>query len=51
MEEVTPEFWEAGLAVNLHHHFFAAQAVAPQMTEAGGGSITDRGLFTDEPAA
>ena len=43
MEEVTPEFWEASLAVNLRHHFFAAQAVAPQMTEAGGGSIISLG--------
>src|SRR5262249_15172855 len=30
-------------AVNLRHHFFAAQAVAPQMAGAGGGSIINMG--------
>jgi NAD(P)-dependent dehydrogenase (short-subunit alcohol dehydrogenase family) len=43
MEEVTPAYWDENLAVNLRHHFFAAQAVAPQMTEAGGGSIVNLG--------
>ena len=28
-----------GMAVNLRHQFFAAQAVAPAMKAAGGGSI------------
>jgi D-xylose 1-dehydrogenase len=37
--EVTPEFWDERMAVNLRHHFFAIQAVAPGMTRAGGGSI------------
>ena len=27
------------MAVNLRHHFFAAQTVAPMMRDAGGGSI------------
>ncbi len=38
-EDVTPASWNAGMAANLHHHFFAAQAVAPGMKAAGGGSI------------
>jgi len=38
-EDVTPDSWNAGLAANLHHQFFAAQAVAPGMKAAGGGSI------------
>jgi D-xylose 1-dehydrogenase len=37
--EVTPEYWDQRMAVNLRHHFFAAQAVTPGMTRAGGGSI------------
>lgn len=37
--EVTPEYWDERMAVNLRHHFFAAQAVAPGMKNAGGGSI------------
>ena len=37
--EVTPEFWDNTMAVNLRHYFFATQAVLPGMTEAGGGSI------------
>jgi NAD(P)-dependent dehydrogenase (short-subunit alcohol dehydrogenase family) len=37
--EVTPEYWDERMAVNLRHQFFAMQAVAPGMAAAGGGSI------------
>jgi len=37
--EVTPEYWDQRMDVNLRHHFFAAQAVVPGMTGTGGGSI------------
>jgi NAD(P)-dependent dehydrogenase (short-subunit alcohol dehydrogenase family) len=37
--EVTPEYWDQRIAVNLKHQFFAAQAVAPGMAGAGGGSV------------
>lgn len=37
--DLTPEYWDERMAVNLRHHFFAIQAVVPRMTEAGGGSI------------
>jgi D-xylose 1-dehydrogenase len=37
--EVTPEYWDERIAVNLRHQFFAIQAVAPAMGAAGGGSI------------
>ncbi|MBT9330047.1 SDR family NAD(P)-dependent oxidoreductase [Paracidobacterium acidisoli] len=37
--EVTPEYWDEMMAVNLRHHFFAIQAVAPGMKALGGGSI------------
>lgn len=39
VEEVTPEFWDRTIAVNLKHQFFAAQAVLPAMKRAGEGSI------------
>lgn len=37
--DVTPEYYENRMAINLRHHFFAAQAVAPGMKAAGTGSI------------
>jgi NAD(P)-dependent dehydrogenase (short-subunit alcohol dehydrogenase family) len=43
MEDVTPEFWDDRLALNLRHYFFAIQAVAPAMADAGGGSIVNMG--------
>jgi NAD(P)-dependent dehydrogenase (short-subunit alcohol dehydrogenase family) len=43
LESVTPEYWDDALAVNLRHHFFAAQAAAPGMARAGGGSIINLG--------
>jgi NAD(P)-dependent dehydrogenase (short-subunit alcohol dehydrogenase family) len=38
-EEVTPEYWDQTIAVNLKHQFFASQAVIPVMKKAGRGSI------------
>ena len=38
-EEVTPEYWEQSMAVNLRPQFFMIQAVAPAMKAAGSGSI------------
>jgi NAD(P)-dependent dehydrogenase (short-subunit alcohol dehydrogenase family) len=43
IEDVTPDYWDENLAINLRHHFFAAQAVAPAMSAAGGGSIINLG--------
>ena len=45
-EEVTPEYWENRLKVNLNHHFFTAQAVQPKMAKAGGGSIINMGSIS-----
>jgi len=42
-QEVTPEFFDERIATNLRHMFFAIQAVAPGMIEAGGGSIINLG--------
>jgi NAD(P)-dependent dehydrogenase (short-subunit alcohol dehydrogenase family) len=44
--EVTPESFDAGIAVNLRHQFFAAQAVADDMKRAGGGSIINLGSIS-----
>ncbi len=43
IEDVTPEYWDERIAVNLKHQFFAAQAVAPDMAKAGGGAIVNMG--------
>ena len=43
IDEVTPEFWDDRLAVNLKHQFFAARKVAHGMRENGGGSIVNFG--------
>ena len=39
IEEVTPEYWDASIAVNLRPQFFMIQAVLPAMKAAGRGSI------------
>jgi NAD(P)-dependent dehydrogenase (short-subunit alcohol dehydrogenase family) len=39
IEEVTPEYWDASMAVNLRPQFFMIQAVLPAMKAAGRGSI------------
>jgi NAD(P)-dependent dehydrogenase (short-subunit alcohol dehydrogenase family) len=39
LNEVTPEYWDNRMNVNLRHHFFTIQAVSNGMTSAGGGSI------------
>jgi D-xylose 1-dehydrogenase len=38
--------WDDRMAVNVRHHFFAAQAVAPMMRAAGGGSIINLGSIS-----
>jgi len=39
IEEVTPEYWDHSIAVNLRPQFFMIQAVLPAMRKAGRGSI------------
>lgn len=45
-QDVTVEYWDDRMAVNLRHHFFAAKAVAAGMADAGGGSIINLGSIT-----
>ncbi|SDS50019.1 SDR family NAD(P)-dependent oxidoreductase [Bradyrhizobium canariense] len=42
-EEMTPEYWDDRIAVNLKHQFFAAQAVLPDMKAANEGAIINFG--------
>jgi D-xylose 1-dehydrogenase len=46
VESLTVEEWDDRLNVNLRHHFFAAQAVAPMMRDAGRGSIVNLGSIS-----
>ena len=41
LEDVTPEYFDDRIAVNLKHQFFCIQAVVPDMKKAGGGSIVN----------
>jgi D-xylose 1-dehydrogenase len=43
IEDVTPEFYDQTIAVNIRHQFFAAQAVIDDMKQLGGGSIINLG--------
>lgn len=41
--EVTEEYWDGRMAVNLKHQFFASQAVLPDMIASKKGSIVNLG--------
>lgn len=43
LADLTVERWDEALALNLRHHVFAIQQVAPGMARAGGGSIINLG--------
>ncbi|SHO61138.1 NAD(P)-dependent dehydrogenase, short-chain alcohol dehydrogenase family [Pseudoxanthobacter soli DSM 19599] len=42
-EDVTVEYWDDRMAINIRPMFFAIQAVVPQMKRLGGGSIVNFG--------
>ena len=42
-DEMTVEYWDDRIAVNLRHYVFAIQALAPNMIAAGNGSIVNIG--------
>ncbi|KHL24665.1 3-oxoacyl-ACP reductase [Croceibacterium mercuriale] len=44
--DVTEEYWDNRIAVNLKHTFFCAQAVIPAMQAAGGGVIVNLGSIS-----
>ena len=43
IEDVTPEFWDNRMNVNLRHYFFASQSIYKDMKKLGGGSIINIG--------
>ena len=44
--EMDQALWDDRIAVNVRHHFFAAQSVAPMMRDSGGGSIISLGSIS-----
>ena len=47
LDELTPEYWDNCLNLNLRHHVFATQTVARQLKAAGmGGSIINMGSIS-----
>ena len=46
LAELTPDYWDDCLALNLKHHVFAIQQVAPGMAAAGGGAIINLGSIS-----
>lgn len=46
VEDTDVELWDDRMAVNVRHHFFATQAVAPMMRAAGRGSVINLGSIS-----
>jgi D-xylose 1-dehydrogenase len=44
--DVTPEYFDNRMAINIKHQLFAAQAVSGPMADAGGGAIVNMGSVT-----
>lgn len=44
--DVTGQYWDERMAVNLRHQFFCTQAVAPAMAAAGGGVVLNFGSIS-----
>ena len=44
--DITREYWDARLAVNLRHYFFCAQSVLPSMKAAGKGVVVNVGSIS-----
>ena len=45
-QDVTPDYWDERMAINLRPMFFAIQSAAPQMKRLGGGSIVNFGSIS-----
>lgn len=46
IEDVTPEYWDSRMNVNLRHKFFCTQAVLPGMKQRGEGVILNFGSIS-----
>ena len=46
LEQITPEYWDDRMAINLRHMMFAVKAVVPGMKAKGGGAIINFGSIS-----
>lgn len=46
LDDLTPEYWDDRMAVNLRHMLFCAKAVVPGMRDRGGGAIINFGSIS-----
>ena len=46
VSDVTGQYWDERMAVNLRHQFFCTKAVAPAMAAAGGGVVLNFGSIS-----
>jgi NAD(P)-dependent dehydrogenase (short-subunit alcohol dehydrogenase family) len=46
LADITPEYWDDRIAVNLRHMLFCAKEVAPGMKKRGGGAIINFGSIS-----
>lgn len=46
LADVTENYWDNRIAINLKHMFFASKAVVPHMQAAGGGAIVNLGSIS-----
>lgn len=46
LDEVTEDYWDGRVSVNLKHVFFCTQAVAPGMRAKGGGAVVNLGSIS-----
>jgi NAD(P)-dependent dehydrogenase (short-subunit alcohol dehydrogenase family) len=46
LEDITPQFWDERIAVNLRHLLFCAKAVVPGMKAKGSGAILNLGSIS-----
>jgi NAD(P)-dependent dehydrogenase (short-subunit alcohol dehydrogenase family) len=46
LDDITPQYWDDRMAVNLRHMLFASRAVVPGMKAGGGGAIINFGSIS-----
>jgi D-xylose 1-dehydrogenase len=46
LEQLTPQYWDDRIAINLRHMLFAVKAVVPGMKAKGGGAIINFGSIS-----
>jgi len=46
IDDVTPEYWDDRMSINLKHYFFAIQSVYKDMKKLGKGTVVNIGSFS-----